>query len=107
MTWDAPTIARLLDRYANRMPTSAIASQLGTTRNAVIGKVNRLRAEQVPAMIEADAKRGPRINRTNQVAEWMAEHGGRVCDCARALGIGQDSTLRAWQRVCRDMGEVA
>ena len=94
--------------WGEGLSASAIAERMsGCTRNAVIGKIGRLRQDGNADILAADAKRGPRINRTEQVAEWMAEHGGRICDCARGIGLAPELTLKAWQRVCRDMGEQA
>jgi valyl-tRNA synthetase len=45
--------------------------------------------------------------RMNELSEWMAEHGGRIRDAAKALGWSADSTKHVWQRVRRRMGPQA
>lgn len=43
MTWDDKTVARLTaDWTRGKLTASEIATKLGTTRNAVLGKLNRL-----------------------------------------------------------------
>jgi hypothetical protein len=42
-----------------------------------------------------------------QLAEWMAENGGRVCEAAKALGWPYDNTKQVWRRILRRMGKQA
>ena len=105
MNWTPKTTAQLCQAWGDNGSFGSIARQFGTTRNAIGGKLNRLRLEG--ALTEADARRGPKLNRMEQVAEWMAEHDGRICDMARALNIPRDQALKAWQRVVKAMGAQA
>lgn len=45
-----------------------------------------------------------RDTRMGELAEWMAEHGGRVGDAAKALGWSYDNTKHVWRRICKRMG---
>lgn len=45
--------------------------------------------------------------RMNELAEWMAENGGRIRDAAKALGWPYDSTKQVWRRVRKRLGEQA
>lgn len=45
--------------------------------------------------------------RMAELAEWMAENGGRVRDAAKALGWPYDNTKHIWQRILRRMGAQA
>ncbi len=107
MNWTDANIAALCEAWAANRTMDMIAVQLGTTRNGISGKINRLRTEGYPAMIQADAKRGPRLSRMDQAAEWMADHDGRMCDLARFLGIAPDQARKAWLRVVDAMGVQA
>lgn len=100
-------VDRLCQMFGDNMTMAQIARELGTTRNTISGKVDRLRRARHPAMIEADAKRLPRLDRMAQVAEWMAENDGRMCDMARALDLSPCQALHAWQRVVKAMGAQA
>lgn len=42
MTWDEAAVARLKELHARGWSASEIGADLGTTRNAVIGKIDRL-----------------------------------------------------------------
>lgn len=44
------------------------------------------------------------IDRQGQVAEWMAENGGRVADCARALGLKRELVENCWYKIRRKLG---
>ena len=72
-----------------------------------MGRVFRLRADNDPATIAADAIRPAHPDRMAQVAEWMAEHDGKLSECARELGMGLDATRASWKRVMRAMGGQA
>ena len=45
--------------------------------------------------------------RTAELAEWMAENGGRVRDAAKALGWPYENTKQVWRRIVKRMGEQA
>jgi len=107
MTWTPAKITKLCQSWGDNHTFDMIARQLGMTRSAIGGKINRLRIDRFPALIEADAKRGPRLDRMGQVAEWMANEDGRICDMARALGIPPGHALHAWKRVVKAMGAQA
>ena len=85
-----------------------IAAKMGnTSRGGVIAFVHRLRATGDPALLAAEAKRSPPLNRKAQVAEWIAEHDGKLRDCAAALGFDPKTVWSAWKRVKKDCGGQA
>jgi hypothetical protein len=45
--------------------------------------------------------------RMDELAAWMAEHGGRVRDAAKALGWNYDATKHVWQRIRKRLGAQA
>lgn len=45
--------------------------------------------------------------RLNQLAEWMAEHGGSVSQAAKSLGWPYDNTKHIWHRLLKRMGPQA
>lgn len=45
--------------------------------------------------------------RTVQLAEWMADNGGRISDAAKALGWPYDHTKKVWQRIVKRLGPQA
>lgn len=45
--------------------------------------------------------------RMDQLAEWMAESGGRIRDAAKALGWNYDATKQCWRRVRKRLGKQA
>lgn len=101
-------VSMLCKLWGDSLAGSDIAERLGgVTRNAVLGKVDRLRREKHPEMVAADARRGPRLDRTGQVAEWMAENGGTVMECAQAICLDLEITRKAWNRICKAMGPQA
>lgn len=45
--------------------------------------------------------------RMAELAEWMAENGGRIRDASKALGWSYDNTKQVWRRILRRMGPQA
>lgn len=45
--------------------------------------------------------------RTDELAEWMAENGGRIRDAAKALEWPYDNTKHVWHRILKRMGPQA
>jgi hypothetical protein len=46
-------------------------------------------------------------HRADDLAEWMAENDGRICEASRALGWPYDTTKAAWLRIRKRLGAQA
>jgi len=57
MIWTEEAVARLRELWASGLSCSAIARELGTSKNAVIGKAHRLKLVPRKSPIERVAKR--------------------------------------------------
>lgn len=103
--WTPERVGTLCRRYRDGALHSEIAEALGTTKNACVGKFNRLVNEGSPIAIQAaDARAGGTMDK---VAEWMASHGGSIAECALCLGLNYDATRSAWDRVKARLGRQA
>jgi GcrA cell cycle regulator len=59
-TWTAERIAQLKSCFAAGLSCSQIADEIGVSRNAVIGKINRLRLTRLTGTVAARPRR-PRV----------------------------------------------
>lgn len=104
MIWTPETVGHLCRRYRDGALHSEIAAEIGTTKNACIGKFRRLLSHSALAQSAFDARNGTRMD---EVADWMAAHGGSIADCARSLDIHYDAARAAWNRIRQKLGEQA
>jgi molybdenum-dependent DNA-binding transcriptional regulator ModE len=58
-------------------------------------------------LLPQPSKHPGRDVRMGELAEWMAENGGRIRDAAKALGWPYDHTKQVWRRIIRRMGPQA
>lgn len=106
VTWTPARVGELCHRYRDGETFAAIASAIGCTKNAAIGKFNRLIDEGDRAALEAaDARAGSKT--ADLIAEWMADNGGSIADCARALGMSHTTVRGSWQRIRTRLGAQA
>lgn len=104
-TWTPERIGILCRRYRDGALHSEIAEVLGTSKNACVGKFNRLLNEGHPIAIHAaDARAGGTMDK---VANWMASHGGSIAECAACLGLSYGAAKCAWDRVRARLGRQA
>lgn len=61
MIWDAETIRRLRDDWAQGYSTAEIGRRLGMSKNAIVGKAHRLDLDERPSPIRRDASSNPTI----------------------------------------------
>ncbi len=102
--WTPHRIGLLCRRYAEGASFKEVGAELGCSKNAAIGKFNRLIKERHALALKAAA---PRAGTADRVAAWMASYGGSVADCARSLGVSYISAKSAWDRVRARLGTQA
>lgn len=104
-SWPPEKVARLCRGYLAGSTLPQMAREIGCSKSAAVGKFWRLRKEGHSLAKIAAAGREPGTR--EQVAAWMASHGGSIADCSRALGFSYDATRSAWCRVRRKLGAQA
>lgn len=83
--WTHAKVASLKKLWAEGVRVDRIAKRLGCSKNAVIGKADRLKLGPHPV-------RYPVLNeKLNEAVELVIERGVRPCDAARATGAGYQS----------------
>ena len=102
-TWTARQIDDLCAYRGEGMSFTKIAPIVGCSKNAAIGKFNRLRDEGYGPALAFQAA----LSLSDQTAEWMAENGGTVGQCAKALNADRHVIETAWRRIRQRLGPKA
>jgi hypothetical protein len=120
VTWSDARIDRLCALARAGRPVNAIAQELGVTRNAVMGRLHRLRAAgdpRAPAAGEnpatprpAPAPRRPSmpyLPLRDRLAEAMAQGCPSLLGAAIRLAIPLDEAEGLWAQIVRGLGPQA
>lgn len=103
--WTDQHVAQLCSARAKDVSFDKIARELHCSRSAAIGKFDRLKRDgYAPALA---VKPQLRVTLRYLVADWMAENGGTVAACSRAIGHDFESVKTAWGRIRRGLGRQA
>lgn len=114
--WSDDNTARLCELKAKGMPSGAIAAELGISRNAVMGRLHRLRAAGDPRVPEAepspaaakkipDDRWGPTL--ADRLAELMAQRSPTFGAAAYRLNVSKREVEAAWQTILDRLGSQA
>jgi hypothetical protein len=108
--WTMDQDDRLCAMVAQRLARGVIADALGVSRNAVTGRIDRLRAAGDPRIPPA----GPSAASTlvdvsalapiDALAELLAEGCPTVPAAAKRLGVSISTAQRMWRRICDRLG---
>lgn len=113
-SWPADKVDHLAALHGEKLTSGAIALQLGVTRNAVMGQINRLRqagdpriAPAGPSAIATTPQRGQRrIDDMNSLAELVA-NGATLRATAAQLRISLEHVDALWARIRAGLGRQA
>ena len=107
--WSNDAIERLCTLRREGASSGAIAAELGTSRNAVMGQIHRLRTagdKRVPPAGEGAAV-PKRRTLAQRLAEFMSIRDMSFDRAAFELGVSRAAIDTAWARVLADLGPQA
>ena len=103
--WTDEAIDRLCKLHRDGASSGAIAADLGISRNAVMGRIHRLRAagdQRIPPAGEGAVPR--RRTLVQRLAEWMSIRDMSLDRAAYELGVSRGAIATAWERIVADLG---
>ncbi|GAA4221667.1 hypothetical protein GCM10022253_28240 [Sphingomonas endophytica] len=107
--WSDAAVDQLCRLKATGLTSGAIAAELGTSRNAVMGRIHRLRAagdKRVPPAGAGAAvpKRPAKRALVERLAELMALRDPTLASAAFQLGVSRKLIDAAWAQIVADLG---
>ncbi|WP_260181119.1 GcrA family cell cycle regulator [Sphingomonas sp. BK580] len=114
-TWTQDADAQLVALKARGLSAGAMSEQLGASRNAVLGRLHRLRAAGDPRVPAAEPSPiGGKLPSASapatlgdRLADLVADEDLSIEDAAARLGISKREALALWQTIVDRRGEQA